>query len=176
MTALTEDTNLTTQEIMNLLKDGDDDFTGIADRITGELPDTDLDVVIAHPEKIVGEGYTYSLPLEKAVISMYDLEDAPPGQFFKNHVLPGAAGYGWKREPEIRWDVWTRTPPESRTLTDVLRKQLIKAGRELWSAYRIGLVVNRAYEVPVYYEQLETPSRVYHKYLNTMIRTIEIEA
>lgn len=166
---------LDTNELIDLLIQGSTDVptvTGIQSRVTTRFPEKNVTVVPANPEYLLSGESNYEAEPEKPYITLTSQLITPESVYWQD-VVPKASepSLGWSEVHLMRFDVWGRTPPEAKEISDGLAVILKLLRGDLWSARRVGVKYTGLFDV-VGEEGLPV---FHHKYLTTEISVFQVK-
>ncbi len=138
---LRDDVCLDTNEIIELLINGyaDPAVVGIEAKMQAMFPLKPLTITASNPEYLQSGQSNFTAEPEKPYVTITS-QDTVPVMLFKEDAVPSTSDMiGWTDQHLFRFDVWGRTPPESKEVADGLKVVLKRMQRELWKKLRIKL-------------------------------------
>jgi len=141
------DQEVSTNELKDLLIDGDNNITGIKEELDTIFSNKDIVVVPQHPSYLRESETDLKRPLDKPYVSIY-FPSRDKDRFYRQDKVPKTSRRGWLRRYLPRVDIWARTPPEVEDITDALDKIFVRLRESLWTNYRIKLELSIAQAAP----------------------------
>jgi len=165
---------LSSNQLLDALVEGytNPPLTGLQERVDDIFPDKDIQVSTKYPEYLLPGDSNFNLKPDKPYITISD-QTTSPESLFKRDVVPRNEDYlGWVSVYTLRFDVWGRTPPECKDITDELEVILKRLGRQLWSQMRIQLDVSGASDV---LEEVTGLPQFYHKFVTVYVKVFRMK-
>jgi hypothetical protein len=176
---LSEDILIGTQDLINLFIDGYDSplILGMKDRLDNEYPAKNITVMSKHPAHRLPNEIGIKIPLEHPILAIYDL-DADIDELFHKHRLPNQTPsgspsttnkYGWLKEWTVQFDIFARTIPETRNISDTVEAELVDFCQQIWDNLRIRMRLI----MPFYGLMTTSQLEAYHKYARVRVSTFQ---
>jgi hypothetical protein len=168
--SLVNDVILTENEWIDLIINGSVTYsvTGLQERLSDFFPDKDIVVEFANPDDI-----NYGRELVKPYVALSCRFKYPKKALYWKDQIPKSEDIGWSEGLSIRFDVWGRTPPETRDIADATVGKLIVLKRQLWTQTRAALDVQM--EVENYVDTLEGVPDLFHRSINAVLTVFKTE-
>ena len=174
---LTNDVILTTNEWIEMLIDGSVLYsvTGLQSRLGIIYPDKGIIVEFAYDGYMLPRESNYGRELQNPIVAVINRFRMDGEVTYWKDKLPKSEDIGWTEGLSIRFDVWGRTPPETREISDSVWGCLKLMKRQLWAQTRTGLVSDSIGEVDRYVDKLEGVPDLWHRSINTVLGVFKIE-
>lgn len=173
---LANDVILTTNGWIDIIIQGGSTYsiTGLQELLDDIFPDKGIVVEFAHDGYLLPLESNYGRELKNpfVAISCRFKTDRP---IYWKDKLPKSGDIGWSEDLSIRFDIWGRTPPETREVSDGTWDCLKLLKGQLWSQVRASLIVEG--EVENYVDKLEGVPDLWHRSINailTVFKTKEV--
>lgn len=169
---LSNDYCFDTNELIDLLIKGYSSpaIQGIEAKMLAVFPNKPLTVTATDPEYLQYGETNFEAEPEKPYITITSQNSVPVILFWKDKVPSTSDMMGWTDKQLFRFDIWGRTPPETKEVADGLKIVLKRYQRELWKKLRVQL----AYSGIVDAMGEEGLPVFYHKYLTADVLVFQV--
>ena len=143
---------------------------GIEAKLLAMYPTKPLTITASDPEYLQSGVSSFDAQPQKPYITVTS-QDIVPVMLFKRDAVPSTSDMiGWTDQHMFRFDVWGRTPPETKEVADGLKVALKRLQRELWSKLRVQLTFSGIVDA---IGETGLPT-FYHKYLTADVNVFQI--
>lgn len=170
---LDNDVVLNTNEWIDVLINGHDilGITGLQHRLDTAYPDKGIVVQFSFDGFTLPRESNYGRELANPFVAIsmrFRLDD---NMYWKSK-LPKLEGHiGWPENLDIRLDIWARTPPETRDISDSVCDFLRLMQIELWDKARAELTMT--WEAENYVDKLEGVPDLWHRNINIILKVFK---
>jgi len=171
---LANDIILDTNGWIDIIIQGSTEYSliGIQDRLDILFPDKNIIVEFSNDGYILPMESNYGRELKQPFVAISSRFKIPRDIYWKDS-LPKSEDIGWSEDLDIRFDIWGRTPPETRDVSDGTWNSLKVFRRQLWSQTRTKLIVEG--DTEAYVDKLEGVPDLWHRNVNCVLTIFKIK-
>jgi len=163
------DVILSTNEWIDIFIQGSSTYsiTGLQERLDDIYPDKGIVVEFANDSYLLPRESNFGRELENPFVAISCRFKIDRPLYWKDK-LPKLDDYiGWSEDLNIRFDIWGRTPPEMKDISDSVWDCLKLIRQELWSQARAKLDMRNEFEN--YVDKLEGVPDLWHRSINVVL-------
>jgi hypothetical protein len=166
--SLANDVILDTNEWIDIIIHGSATYSivGLQNRLYNLFPNKGIVVEFANNSYLLPMESNYGRELEKPFVAISSRFKINKNMYWKDK-LPKSEDIGWSEDLDIRFDVWGRTPPETRDVADGTWNSLKVLRRQIWVQTRTKMEVEG--DTENYVDKLEGVPDLWHRNVNTVL-------
>ena len=166
---LVSDVDLTTNGWIDLIIQGSEDYTitGMQSKLDELFPDKGIVAEFANDGYLLPLQSNYGRELSKPFVAVSCRFKVEKPLFWRDKVPKSEDYIAWSEDLSLRFDIWGRTPPETRDVSDGVWDCLKLIKNPLWDGTRAKLAIEG--ETENYVDKLEGVPDLWHRSINVVL-------
>jgi len=169
------DVILSTNEWIDMIIQGSNTYsiTGLQERLDDIYPDKGIVVEFANDSYLLPRDSNFGRELKNpfvAIVCRFKVDDS---LYWRDRIPKLGDHIGWSESLSIRLDIWGRTPPETRDISDSVWESLKLISQKFWSQTRTKLEMRG--ESENYVDKLEGVPDLWHRSINVNLTIFKMK-